>query len=208
MIEITNNLSDNILSDHNTASWPLFNNLSLAQEKIKLILDKLSNLWIKKILIVDDTSENISMGKQYFDNIPLQIDYASNANDAIQKIQNAYVKSKYDLILTDLEMETSKSWFDVAREWFAHQADTFIVTGINYNRSHNDAHGPNTNILWLTFSVKSKKNEEWTRESLFDAVIDHLWWKWKHLHNSLSRYNKFVWKPSYELADTYISWIN
>ena len=205
MEEIKKNL-ETVPSDwDDSLSWSLANNLSIDQNKIKSVLNKLSVLWIKKILIVDDTPANISMAKDYFDNIPLQIDYAYNAQDATQKIKDEYESWKYDLILTDLEMESKESGFNVAREWFAHQADTFVVTWANYDRSHDEAHWPTTQILWLNFSVKSKKNEVWTREAILDAVVDHIWWKGISLHNSLSRYHKHVWKSDYQLADIYIS---
>jgi len=207
MTEIIKDNNNQIPTHDDTVSWSLANNLSLDQEKLKSVLDKLSNLWIKKILIVDDTSANISMAKQYFDNIPLYIDYASSASDATQKIKSAYEDRKYDLILTDLEMESKESGFEVSREWFGHQADTFVVTWINYDRSHDESHGPTTYVLWLKFSIKSKKDEEWTWENILEAVVDHIWWTGKRLHDSLSRSYKFTWKPSYELANTYISWI-
>ncbi len=205
-MENQKNDSDKATPSHtNSLSWPLADNLSLDQEKIKSILDKLSILWIKKILIVDDTPANISMAKRYLDNISLHIDYASNAAEAIEQIKNNYLEWKYDLILTDLDMETKKSGFDIVREWVAHQADTFVVTWMNYDKSHTEAHWPTTQVLWLNFSVKSKKDENWTRENVLIAVVDHIWSRGKHLHDALSRYNSHIWKPNYEVADTYIS---
>lgn len=199
------NVDKAIPSHTNALSWPLADNLSLDQEKIKSILNKLSLLWIKKILVVDDTPANISMAKQYFDNIPLPIDYAFNTSEAIQKIKENYQEDKYDLILTDLDMENKQSGFDIVREWFAHQSDTFIVTGMNYDKSHTEAHWPTTQVLWLKFSIKSKKDENWTWEKVLSAVVNHIWSEGKKMHDSLSRYNNHIWKTNYELADTYIS---
>lgn len=194
-----------VSSNDDSISSSLANNLSLDQVKLNSVLEKLSNLWIKKILIVDDTPANISMAKKYLDNFPLHIDYATNASDAVQKIKDEYKKEKYDLILTDLEMEIEESGFDVAREWFGHQWDTFVVTWINYDRSHDAPHWPTTHVLWLDFSIKSKKNENWTWENVLDAVVNHIWWKGKSLHASLARFHKYVWMPNYELANVYIS---
>ncbi len=173
-------------------TWPLFDALTLSS-----IQEALSQLWIKKILVADDSPVHLVMATTYLRTLPIKVSYCSSAQEAIDLIHSSYADEKYDLILTDMNMEDADSWTKVSVEWFSHQASSFVVTWRNYD-DVSGWHGPSTAILWIwawPVSVPWKKDDPLVRESILDAVAKHLAWPWLALHQSLQRYYSHIRKP-------------
>ncbi|MEM4638045.1 MAG: hypothetical protein QXK76_03445 [Candidatus Woesearchaeota archaeon] len=122
---------------------------------------KLSELEIKRILIVDDVPEHILAVQSAFAKYTgVQFEYASSAKSAIEKIKTAAEQGqKYDLVISDLTMETETAGLDVVKEAIMHSAYATIATGANYDKSKHDGHGPTTTIIPLKDSIKAKKDE-------------------------------------------------
>jgi CheY-like chemotaxis protein len=164
---------------------------------------KLKDLEIKKVLIVDDTELNIDAAKKYFSRYDgITFDYASSAEHAKKMIQDNYSTQKYDLVMTDMQMEKAKSGLDVVRESFKYQTIAAIVTGKNYDRSENESHGANTQLYIMdqNSSIKGKKEKPEVWEYLFGKVVDFLYTK-PPVIASLKRYHEHVGKPSDEVAE-------
>jgi len=149
---------------------------------------------IKEILIVDDTTQNLDAAKKYFSNIKVEMDYASSAQEAIKKIKNS--EKGYNLIMTDLEMETPKAGLEVVKLALEKSGYVTIVTGKNYDKPETDPHhGPNTNIIPIGSSIKGKKElpEIWgncLEESL--RYIESV----QGIYDAEKRHIKYVGKPS------------
>lgn len=157
----------------------------------------IKSLEIKRILIVDDTKENIDAAKECFSKYKeVNFDYATSAKEAKEKIVSAYKNQKYDVVMTDMQMEQKDSGLEVVKESFKHQTIAAIITGQNYENLENNHHGPNTRmqIMDTTTSVIGKKEKPEVWEYLFEKVIDYLATK-PMIINSLNRSYKFTNKP-------------
>jgi CheY-like chemotaxis protein len=168
---------------------------------------KLKQAEITKILIVDDTAANIEAAKQYFKQIEklgLKVEYASSAKDAKAKIQAAYeAKEKYSIVVSDLSMEEPKSGLEVAREAFKHLAFGFIATGLNYDRSEHDHHGPTTRLLPDDQYIGGKKDKPEVWQSVFQKAVDYLSeGNGKAIFAAMRRFDKYVGTPSDGVAET------
>ena len=151
--------------------------------------EQLEKLKIKKVLIVDDTAKNIEAAKQYFTNLNLEVDYASSEKEAISKLQ----KHQYDFIMTDQEMETRNSGVEVLKEAYKYAVDGVIVTGLNYQNSETDNHGPSTYIKSMHgddthFNGKKELPEIW--EKCFEKSLDLL--ENSVVHKAMARVKKYV----------------
>lgn len=75
-----------------------------------------------KILLVDDSPEwlrsHLSMLDQLFEKEEIEVETADNAWEGISKFKAA--KEKFDLVITDLEMEMVEG-FSCAGEWLLHE---------------------------------------------------------------------------------------
>jgi len=157
------------------------------------IEQKLEELRIKRVLVVDDTAANIEAAKAEFAKYSGAVifDYASSAADAKKKI----VSQKYDLVMTDLEMESKDSGLEVVSEASKTAAYVTVVTGANYDRLDSDAHGPNTSVLPADKSMKGKKDKS---EVWAFALEESLGWiesgDIQAIYRSAKRYEKFVGK--------------
>lgn len=150
--------------------------------------EKLDDLKISKILLVDDTPENISAAKKYFANQGVDVHYESSAQSAIDQLRT----DSYDFILTDLEMETETSGYDVIAEGLRQYTNGVIVTGRNYDRSDGAAHGPDTQILPIKQSVKVRKNDSRVWEQLFEKSLEYMTDNdQRRLQDSMNRLEKF-----------------
>ncbi|MBN2459834.1 hypothetical protein JXB28_06120 [Candidatus Woesearchaeota archaeon] len=168
---------------------------------------KLKQIEVKKILVVDDTAANIEAAKQYFkevEKLGLKVEYASGAKEAKEKIQAAYgAKDKYSIVITDLTMEEPKSGLEVAREAFKHLAFGFIATGHNYDRSEHDHHGPSTRLMPVEQHIAGKKEKPEVWQQVFEKAIDYLAeGDGKLIFAAMRRHDKYVGAPSDEVAKT------
>jgi len=163
------------------------------------IEDKLCNIGIKKILIVDDNYTQAA--KEYFKNYSkINIDYATSGSDSIAMIQRAYTIQKYDLILSDMEMEKRDSGIEVSLEAFKHHGFCLIVTGREVT---GHGHGPATRIIGPGYdkTVSGAKALSDTWSNIAGEVTTYLSTDGKLFFDSIQRYHKYVGKPSDELKD-------
>lgn len=176
------------------------------KKKTKMALeDKLTELEIDRILIVDDSKENIEAAKKCFSKYNgIKVDYAYGEWMAKEMIKMEYPNDKYDLVLTDMQMEDKTSGLEVTKAAFSHQGIAGIVTGANYDAPMDAPHGPNTQLYLLSYnnSVKGKKNSPEIWNELFEKSVEYLSSNGKHLINSMKRYNKFVGKPSEKIGES------
>jgi len=158
------------------------------------IEEKLSELEIKKILVVDDREENLDAAKQYFQTINLHVEYATNAKDAIDKMKAAYEKEeKYDFILSDLEMETKTAGLDVVKEALEQRSYVTIASGVNYDKSDTDQHGPNTTIRPTGTSIKGKKEKPEVWKFALEESLNYIQtYKESPEFKAIERYAHFI----------------
>ena len=137
---------------------------------------KLSELEIKRILVVDDIVENVLAAKQAFAKYTnASIEYAASAKKAIEKIKLASEQGqKYDLVISDLEMETKTAGLDVVKEAILKKSYATIATGANYDRSETDGHGPTTTIRPSGASIKSKKDKPEVWDFVMEKSLDYI----------------------------------
>jgi CheY-like chemotaxis protein len=167
---------------------------------------KLKEVEIKKILIVDDTAANIEAAKEYFkqvEKLGVKVEYASSAKEAKERIQAAYwAKDKYSIVISDLSMEEPKSGLEVAREAFKHLGFGFIATGLNYDRSEHDHHGPSTRLMPMESQyIAGKKDKPEVWQQAFEKAIDYLTeGSGRATFAAMRRYDKYIGAPSDEVA--------
>ena len=159
------------------------------------IEDKIKELNITKLLIVDDTKENIIAAKNYFSEVEsLAVEYATSEKEAIKKIKKAYVAHPYSLVISDLEMETAFSGLEVCSASIEHLMMPIIATGHNYNKPLSAAHGPVTFLKPSDKSsetIKGRKSDPLVWEGIFEKSLDYIATH-KEIYESLKRYKKFV----------------
>jgi CheY-like chemotaxis protein len=166
------------------------------------IEQKIKNLEINRMLVADDLSENITAAKDAFSRYSkLHVDYVSSASDAKKKIAESFADSKYDLILSDMNMESHSSGFEVMTEAMKYHTLTAIVTGIAAGGEGNHAHGPQTKIIIAGYEkvLEGNKSESRIWSEAFENVIDYLSGGGSSLYKSMQRYHKYVNKPSEDL---------
>jgi len=169
--------------------------------------DTIAKTEIKKILVADDTTANIDAAKQYFstlEKLGIKVDFAASANEAKDKIRNAYEKNeKYAMVITDLSMEEPKSGMDVAREGFKHLAYSMIATGFNYDVPDGHHHGPITNLHPLNERISGKKDKPEVWEAIFSKAMDYLAeGDGKSAFAAMKRFDKYIGQPSDGIAET------
>ncbi|KYK27242.1 hypothetical protein AYK26_04235 [Euryarchaeota archaeon SM23-78] len=157
---------------------------------------KLKELGIKKILVVDDTPKHVQTALSYLKQLEqysIQTEGATSAKEAKEKIKESYAKDqKYDLVLSDLQMEQLESGLEVVREGLKHFADCFIVTGRCYKDSH---HGPTTTLMPTQEVVSGRKDQEKVWEALLKKAVHYMEGKGKSIRLSLKKYGKYVGIP-------------
>ncbi|MBU1199012.1 MAG: response regulator [Nanoarchaeota archaeon] len=169
--------------------------------------EKLKKIDIERILVVDDASENIEAAKQYFASLEkegIQVDYAQSAQEAKQKIQEAFGENqRYKLILSDLEMEDKKSGLEVVREGFKHFGFGIIVTGRNYHVPDDHHHGPMTHLEPDIGFVNGRKSKPEVWAQVAQKAIDYLSeGEGKNTFASLKKVGKFIPAPVDGIADS------
>ncbi len=160
------------------------------------IKEKLKSMGIKKILVTDDTLENLQAAKQYFNSLDIKTQYASSSQESIKMIQEAYVENhKYDLVLTDLEMETKNSGIGVVKKALETIAYATLITGRNYNAPDNASHGPNTMVLPIGESMNGRKSMSDIWEFALEKSLEYVSSEEIQLiYKSAKRYLKFIGK--------------
>ena len=137
------------------------------------IKNKMQEHGLERILVVDDTEENLQGAREYFNKIENTIvDYASSEKEAKTMLENQ--ENKYNLILTDLEMETKESGYEVIREGIINNVFGVIATGFNYTPHENDKHGPRTTFVPSKNFVQGKKTEPRVWEKALEHAISYL----------------------------------
>jgi CheY-like chemotaxis protein len=164
--------------------------------------EKLKQTNITRILVVDDTPENLVAAKNYFENLDVKVDYATNGVSAIEKITQSYEeKDVYSLLLSDLQMEERNSGLDVVREGSKYLIPSFIVTGRNYDQPHNH-HGPSTQIEPYLGSIAGKKEDENIWMQVLEKVVDNISeGEGTPFYKALSRYRSYIGGMSENIAD-------
>lgn len=124
------------------------------KEKIKKSLEQFE---IKKILVVDDTEENIVAAKECLKELSdyLGVDYAKNTKEAKELLK----KGEYDYVITDLKMEEKYSGLEVVKEAIRNYILPLIVTGYTTHEKKPDGHDHLT--LWPLCWDKNKGIEEY-----------------------------------------------
>lgn len=159
---------------------------------------RLRELEIKRVLIADDLVENLRAAKEYVSGLGIKAGFAGSGKEAKEMIEKAYESGeKYDLVLSDLEMEEEESGLEVLEEGYRSLAIGFIVTGRNYDRT--DHHGPYTRIEPGLGSVMGKKEKPEVWEAILGKVTEYLAGEGRPLLASLRRYDEYVGRP---LVDT------
>jgi len=111
-------------------------------------------------------------------------------------IQNSFNNdSKYDLIMTDLQMEHTDSGYEVVKEGLKHATFSFIVTGMNYNKEGEQHHGPSTHMIPSTVRVDGKKDKEYVWKELFDSAKKYLESNDLLYMDALKRHIQYFKKP-------------
>jgi len=130
---------------------------------------KLKAMGIHRILVADDTPENINAARMVAEQLwqleEIRVDFFSSGEEILQEIEHP--RSAYNLVLTDLVMEHDKAGLDVLEAAWKNFVPTVIITGggFSHDMEHvrvagtvndarpvggtkNDAHVWET-VLWL-----------------------------------------------------------
>ncbi|MBN2459944.1 hypothetical protein JXB28_06690 [Candidatus Woesearchaeota archaeon] len=160
--------------------------------------EKINELEIRRILVVDDKPENIAAAKQYFgalEQYGVKVEYAQSAKQAEEMIKSAFqAKDKYSIVLSDLEMESPKCGLDVIRQAIEYLAQGFIVSGFDGSST---GHGMYTKIYpkkVLPSYIEGTKQKAWVWEKAFEAVIKHIATEGKALFDSTERFYRLLKK--------------
>ncbi|MBW6442300.1 response regulator [Patescibacteria group bacterium] len=158
------------------------------------IEEKLQEIGIKRVLVVDDSEENLAVASRYFHKIGVDIDLAFNRESALEMLKESQVSEKrYDLVISDLEMETKDAGMDVVRKALETITYPIILTGRNYNLPDSHPHGPNTAIIPAEESVKGKKSATETWEIALEKIVEYLSSsETQRIYNSARRYQKHL----------------
>lgn len=156
-------------------------------ERCTCLESKINEYELKNVLIVDDTKENIDAAKKYFENevkpLGVEFDYASSAKEAIEKID----EKNYDLIFSDLVMETPKAGMDVVEKGLEKAIYTVIFTGEDHG-----SHGYTTQIIPEMGHVDDKKNNPETWKEGFSKVLNSKY----AVFRAINRFRKYSEKKS------------
>ncbi|MEM4366872.1 MAG: response regulator [Candidatus Anstonellales archaeon] len=96
----------------------------MLDEETKAIVSWLKKERISKMLVVDDKEKNRKAAKEFFGELPFEVEYAKSGKEAMEKIR----KGCYHLVITDLKMEKDESGLEVANEAWRYGAFAIIVS--------------------------------------------------------------------------------
>ena len=124
-------------------------------------IQKLEDRGIRNILIVDDKSENLSAASSYFSSIGIEYEECNSATSAIKKLN----EKTYDLVITDLQMETPNAGEEVIKEAGAHFTHSYILTG-------GTDHGKdNVLILPIGHYIRGSKKDDGIWAEIFETIL-------------------------------------
>ena len=165
--------------------------------------ERMKKVGIEKVLVVDDREENIRAAKEYFDeHFEGEVDYTHNAAEAIKEIQEQYQQKKYDLVLSDMQMEEKNSGEKVVFEASKHKAYSIILTAKDAFSHGGKSYDESTNIIGpcLEYHVSTKKSDPKTWPAVTEKVLQHIEGEGKATLEAIKRHEKYVGKPSQEVA--------
>ena len=134
---------------------------------------------IERLLIADDTPENLDAAKKYFSTINLKTDYAKSEEEAKEMIISQFeTGEKYDFVITDLEMEDRISGCNVLSQAYKYGAEGTIATGRDYHKPDSAGHGPYTSVYSIrskpaeSLTVKAKKTKPEVWKKILDGSLE------------------------------------
>lgn len=175
----------------------------------------IEDLQIRKILVVDDSKENIDAAKKYFENeivkYGVSFTYVLSGEVAKDEIKKEFdAGKKVDFVMTDLQMETKNAGCDVLIEAYRYDAEGVVVTGRNYQNPNDHDHGPTTYIKSIhpcfeNLSVAGRKSKPEVWKQCFEKSLILV--SESPIHDAIERYGKFVSKKNVTGKDDVIHMI-
>jgi len=165
--------------------------------------EQLKKAGIEKILVVDDRQENISAAKEYFDeHFKKEVDYAHSESEALERIRKEYQDQKYDLVLSDMQMEKKDSGKTVIFEALKHKAYSLIITAKDAYSHGGISHDESTTIIspHIEYRVTTKKSDPRTWAAITEKFLEHIERDGKSIFGALKRQEKYVSAPSEYIA--------
>ena len=166
--------------------------------------EKIKELGFKKILIADDTKENLDAAKKYFENEVVKYGvsfiYCSSGEAARNEIKKEFdTGKKVDFVMTDLQMETKNAGCDVLIEAYKYGAEGVVITGRNYQNPDDHGHGPITYIKSIypdfeNLNAKGRKSKYEVWKQCFEKSLILV--SESPIHAAIERYGKFVSKQN------------
>lgn len=130
---------------------------------------------LERILVVDDREENRNAARRVIPNA----DTAGNGAEAIEMLD----RGEYDLVMTDMEMETPEAGLKVVKKALEKNAVPYVLSGgVNHGRDFVEMRPYGGNI----YAANGKANEETWKEVL--AKISGAEGVQLHYHQALERY--------------------
>lgn len=166
--------------------------------------EKLSEMGIKKILVADDRLEHIEAAKAYFGQFTqVQVDYAYSEIIAKAMIHDEYTHKKYDLVISDMQMEEITSGRKVVAEASKHQALGIVVTYRGAGSHGAKVWGEGTTMIaphiQKEISFPKRDPEAW--KTITQETVEYLQGKGQSTFDALKRIAKYVGKPSDTLSE-------
>jgi CheY-like chemotaxis protein len=138
------------------------------EDKMPNLSEDLLELNFKRIAIVDDTPENIEAAKEAVKKISgIEFTFCNSASEILQLISDH--QNPFDLIITDLCMETEDAGLSVVENGFNNGIFVVVASG---GYQHN-----NTPIIRLApdsaeLAIEGDKNSPDTWVAIISAIID------------------------------------
>lgn len=162
----------------------------------------MSEIQIKRVLVVDDSPENLEAARKFFKSVEgVEVIFFTDSQKAKEAISDAYHRQeKYDLVITDLEMETEFAGMSVARTAVEHQVMPFIVTG----KAGSGSHGPSISVEPARVSVSGLKSDVVVWEKIWQVILDYLSRDGRAIYLSLARYYEYIGKSSQSISELFL----
>ncbi|MBC8495649.1 hypothetical protein H8D36_05830 [archaeon] len=168
--------------------------------KMGQIQQRVEELGIRKVLVVDDNAKHLSTAASYFRKefgLRIQVEYSCCGKDAQWAISSAFERGHtFNLVITDLEMEEDNTGLKVMSQAYKYGSEAVLLTGFAGAKNH---HGPSTHLhsiynleTKLTKSGLKSETEVWAwafEESLNHIADDN------ELKRALKREEKYVGIP-------------
>jgi sulfite reductase alpha subunit-like flavoprotein len=164
----------------------------------------LEKIGIKKILISDHVIKNACAANHYLKNFnKIEVDYAISVPESIKKIEEAYSSSKYDLVLTSMEMGNGRNGLEISEKTFEHQGIAGIIFEKENNREGKKISKPKIDLLIGNheFFIYGKKESPNIWEKLFRCVKNYLEHEGKEVLNLMEEHYSKYHQPSTEFGN-------